>query len=1134
MIAATSGRDDASWAEKLSTKLGKRLAEATKAFKGRQRGWSQDEWFKGFGDQSADALKALDEDIPWLTDALKTRLPKWTDGWTPLVAMVHGDLHGANVLVDLHGAAWVIDFATVREGESIFYDLSRLLISMLFENCQVGSGEELDAACEMTEKIFSSADLRNSLAKTLVSDQEFPRLGVACDTALRVLQALPGLVTTAATGQRLRQEPRDADFQTLVFYLVMLDRLLRILTYEEGASAHQRMWALHAASKLAHQLKQQWDHAPEEGLGSITPWLHSMSRPTTAASIGTALQKYKQFCAVHYSRVKDVITGQPLDIVSNTFDVSVREYIHGSVEEHQSHALLATLLDQAETHVVHVRFDGVAEAQRFRPRRWGKLQIVNTADATEDEVPSSARKAGLLIGTKVEHEVHGFGTVTAVTDSRPQFFLVGASGMGKTVLLRRLVFRAACYHMQDDKDVVPMYINAGQLRRTLLAQPALLYDQTTFEGTLDEYIRRHHDGTRYQLLSTALKKGRLLVLLDGYHQLPEQARNKMDQQLLRYHGRLVIASRFEPTAALIGGSDARFRRFRTLRLPPLTDSQLEEIAHIRIPADEVDGVIEKIQSVNLQSLCQQPMLLSMVFAMLRSKLADKITFAQVSALRTCMEEATVTRLAHLRVFAQVYDCAVRVLLLRREAHSTADQDQKLQDLMRTLAFCSGRSEEITQKAIDEARSDVSNELVAQAAAGRIPGIVCLSATAGDTKLRFTHKSLQHYLIMEELLLKLKNADGHEHRVVDVLKKELPTTQQALADAWWRPVWQLCIEKRPRFAVEMLQALDLKKLSLPKAKQSWPGAAVLFANLLVTEQIGRADELLRTGMPIDQEVEDALVRQQGAERDTWHKILKNEQREQANKKLAAEIVAKVCKKLPGMSSVEDFLGRGAYDLATAEIREAIDEAVSFGGKFRITSKIPEHVSGTSVLLRGKALDHFEKKTDGVNAIEVQKGEEVIIKLMKQRSHLKREVGNRLGWLLQSAVVPLVATSDDTEGGFEKRWAEDATSAIDQLRVNQELKEAMKSSKYAHGIVMKAAQRNLFAILIQERNSLPDAVKITKGLAACLQMLHQHNRVHADVKPLNVVRMPNGSVQLIDLDASVIVGEKLTDKTSTAAG
>ena len=458
--------------------------------------------------------------------------------------------------------------------------------------------------------------------------------------------------------------------------------------------------------------------------------------------------------------------------------------------------------------------------------------------------------------------------------------------------------------------------------------------------------------------------------------------------------------------------------------------------------------------------------------------------------------------------------------------------------MRTLAFCSGRSEEITQKAIDEARSDVSNELVAQAAAGRIPGIVCLSATAGDTKLRFTHKSLQHYLIMEELLLKLKDADEHKHCVVDVLKKELPTTQEALADAWWRPVWQLCIEKRPRFAVEMLQALDLKKLSLPKAKQSWPGAAVLFANLLVTEQIGCADELLQTGMPIDQEVEDALVRQQGAERDTWHKILKNEQREQEKKEKAAEIVAKVCKKLPGMSSVEDFLGRGAYDLATEEIRKAIDEAVSFGGKFRITSKIPEHVSGTSVLLRGKALDHFEKKTDSVNAIEVQKGEEVIIKLMKQRSHLEREVGNRLGWLLQSAVVPLVATSDDAgddaEGGFKKRWAEDATSAIDQLRVNQELKEAMKSSKYAHGIVMKAAQRNLFAILIQERNSLPDAVKITKGLAACLQMLHQHNRVHADVKPLNVVRMPNGLVQLIDLDASVVVGEKLTDKTSTAAG
>ena len=34
-----------------------------------------------------------------------------------------------------------------------------------------------------------------------------------------------------------------------------------------------------------------------------------------------------------------------------------------------------------------------------------------------------------------------------------------------------------------------------------------------------------------------------------------------------------------------------------------------------------------------------------------------------------------------------------------------------------------------------------------------------------------------------------------------------------------------------------------------------------------------------------------------------------------------------------------------------MREAIDEAVSFGGKFRITSEIPEHVSATSVVLRG---------------------------------------------------------------------------------------------------------------------------------------------------------------------------------------
>ena len=132
--------------------------------------------------------------------------------------------------------------------------------------------------------------------------------------------------------------------------------------------------------------------------------------------------------------------------------------------------------------------------------------------------------------------------------------------------------------------LVPIYINVAQLRRTLMSQPELLYEQTDFESTLDQYIRRHHDGTRYQLLSGMRQKGRLVVLLDGYHQLPEQARAKMDEQIAKYKGRLIIASRFEPAKHLLKEVDGR-PRFRRLELPPLTAEQQEAVSytHLTLP-----------------------------------------------------------------------------------------------------------------------------------------------------------------------------------------------------------------------------------------------------------------------------------------------------------------------------------------------------------------------------------------------------------------------------------------------------------------------------------------------------------------------------------------------------------------------
>ena len=59
-------------------------------------------------------------------------LPAWTNDWTPVRSTIHGDLHGGNLLIDLRGTPWVIDYGEVGEGLPIF-DVVRILVSVLFE-----------------------------------------------------------------------------------------------------------------------------------------------------------------------------------------------------------------------------------------------------------------------------------------------------------------------------------------------------------------------------------------------------------------------------------------------------------------------------------------------------------------------------------------------------------------------------------------------------------------------------------------------------------------------------------------------------------------------------------------------------------------------------------------------------------------------------------------------------------------------------------------------------------------------------------------------------------------------------------------------------------------------------------------
>lgn len=87
-------------------------------------------------------------------------------------------------------------------------------------------------------------------------------------------------------------------------------------------------------------------------------------------------------------------------------------------------------------------------------------------------------------------------------------------------------------------------------------------------------------------------------------------------------------------------------------------------------------------------------------------------------------------------------------------------------------------------------------------------------------------------------------------------------------------------------------------------------------------------------------------------------------------------------------------------------------------------------------------------------------------------------------------------------------------------------------YECGIVMPAAQRNLMVVLVQERVTVQDLVRMFRSILQCLAHMHRQGRLHADVKPLNIVRMESGEWRLVDLDATVrMLVEYIGVKTST---
>ena len=120
---------DGSWFDYVARRLKGHLDESTSVTAKNQMPWSKSNWYEQGGSACREATQDLEQLI---LDGMKAP-PGWLARSGILLSLIHGDCHGGNLLVDLKGTAWVIDYGEVRGNSPIIFDIARLAAGMLFE-----------------------------------------------------------------------------------------------------------------------------------------------------------------------------------------------------------------------------------------------------------------------------------------------------------------------------------------------------------------------------------------------------------------------------------------------------------------------------------------------------------------------------------------------------------------------------------------------------------------------------------------------------------------------------------------------------------------------------------------------------------------------------------------------------------------------------------------------------------------------------------------------------------------------------------------------------------------------------------------------------------------------------------------